>query len=106
MSTKLGKNIYGVQEVPETNVRSGVDQAVGISTDMANYSNIGNKILPGGYGAGIGAGVGLVKGAFEQRAGKRDEQIQYAHHITETINYHFFQYCNLHFLYSSSGYYV
>ena len=70
------KNIYGVQKRPEQEVRSGLDMAVGASSSAATGAKIGNQILPGGIGAGVGGAAGLLFGLEQQRQGRIKEEIQ------------------------------
>ena len=70
------KNIYGVQKIPEQDVRSDLDMAVGISSKAATYGKIGNKILPGGGGAIAGATIGAAAGYVQQEGARKEEGIQ------------------------------
>jgi hypothetical protein len=75
-------NIYGVQKIPETEVRSGLDVAVTSSSAAAQGAKAGQAILPGPAGIIGGALVGGAMGYFggkkqktleERRRGQEEE---------------------------------
>lgn len=75
-------NIYGIQKVPETEVRSSGDIAMGAGQGAAMGAQAGMMFGPIGAAAGgvIGAGVGLAGGII----GKRQEE--YERNKEEGIN--------------------
>lgn len=66
-------NIYGIQRVPETEVRNGFDIASTTTGAAAQGAKIGSQFGP--LGAGIGALAGGAMGFFGAEVGQKQEEL-------------------------------
>jgi len=65
-------NVYGVQKLEETDVRSDLDMAMGATSAMAQGAQIGSQFGP--WGTAAGAVGGLALGVAGQKKGLRLEE--------------------------------
>lgn len=69
----MRSNIYGIQKVEETNVRSNRDVAMSSTGAMSQGSEAGSEIAGSG-GAMVGAVVGLGVGLYANKQAKKEEK--------------------------------